>query len=215
MWLVLWGDRLAVTACPVPPSWSPLACLPQLLASAEEETSRAVEEAAMLRCANEAAAAQRASGEARLAEELRLRMDLQVRRKRGEAGSGDWDAGASCPPAACLTLSSRSPSQHDKSELEAVAAEQSGVVVSQRGELAQLRGDLQRSRDEALALAEDRARLEVRWHGEQRPAAETQLGGSCGACGSECNPLLSHLTCCPPSRSTGGEPARAARLPDE
>lgn len=33
----------------------------------------------MLRRANEAAAAQRASGEARLAEELRLRLDLQVR----------------------------------------------------------------------------------------------------------------------------------------
>lgn len=41
------------------------------------------------------------------------------------------------------------------------AAERAGVVASQEGELAQLRSDLQRARTDGLALAEDRARLQV------------------------------------------------------
>lgn len=51
---------------------------PQLLATAEEEAARHADETALLRRANEAAAAQRAADQVRLAEELRLRLDLQV-----------------------------------------------------------------------------------------------------------------------------------------
>ena len=52
--------------------------------------------------------------------------------------------------------------QHRVEELEAADAEWAGVMAAQEAELAQLRGELARARAEGLALAEDKARLEVR-----------------------------------------------------
>lgn len=100
----------------------------QLLATAEEETSRHAEEAALLHRAHEAQAAQAAAAEERAADLLRQRLDLQ----------------------------------HRVEELEAAGAERAGVAAAQEAELVQLRGDLAWARAEGLALAEDKARLEVR-----------------------------------------------------
>ena len=48
-----------------------------------------------------------------------------------------------------------------REELAATSGEQAAVVASQDAELAQLRGELARARAAGLALAEDKARLEV------------------------------------------------------
>lgn len=100
----------------------------QLLATAEEETARHAEEAALLHRAHEAQAVQATAAEERAAELLRQRLELQ----------------------------------HRVEELEAAGAEQAGVVAAQGAELVQLRSDLARARAEGLALAEEKARLEVR-----------------------------------------------------
>ena len=99
----------------------------QLLAAAEEESSRHAEEAALMRRSVDTLAGLRAAAEARLAEEYRQRLDLEQARV----------------------------------ELAAASREQAEVVASQDAELAQLRGELARARAEGLALAEDKARLEV------------------------------------------------------
>ena len=68
--------------------------------------------------------------------------------------------------------------QHRVEELEAAAAERAGVLAAQDAELTQLRGDLAHARAEGLALAEDKARLEVRGC----RAGQMGGGGGCAAC---------------------------------
>lgn len=165
----------------------------QLLATAEEETGRHAEEAALLHRAHEAQAVQAAAAEERAANLLRQRLDLQ----------------------------------HRVEELEAAGAERAGVAAAQEAELVQLRGDLARARTEGLALAEDKARLEVR--GRQSHGVCKLLGRvrirhvRLVESGSEvwlCCPLYhcvkpAHIAVgsrLPPA--PGGGQAGAARLPD-
>lgn len=81
--------------------------------------------------------------------------------------SASTDAGRlPCPPGALIRhLAEAIPActvlQHEKEELEAAAGEQGALVATQRAELAALRSELQRARADGLALAEDKARLEV------------------------------------------------------
>ena len=184
----LWGAAAPACQCCRP-------ILPQLLATAEEERERHAEEAALLRRANEAAGAQHAADSAKLAEELRLRLDLQVLH-------GGWVAAQRCaglclrgcarsfdrrrsggrqpvrcsPPACRLAVRSNLPTpplpQHDKEELQATGEERARALAGLEAELARARADLARARADGLALTEDRARLEVGWAG---------LGWACAA----------------------------------
>lgn len=56
---------------------------------------------------------------------------------------------------------------HRNEELEEAAAEAAGVAAALGAQLAQLQGDLQRAQAEGLALAQDKARLEVRGGGSR------------------------------------------------
>ncbi|KAL4458548.1 hypothetical protein ABPG75_013413 [Micractinium tetrahymenae] len=67
--------------------------------------------------------------------------------------------------------------EHRVEELEAAAAQQAAAAAAQEAELAQTRADLQRSRAEGLALAEDKARLEVEGQQLQRDYQTSEIMG--------------------------------------
>lgn len=133
-----------------------LPLLLQLLASAEDESTRHAEEAAALRRAVDSQSSLRIAAEARAAEEHRQRVDLQ----------------------------------HRVEELQDAAEEHAATAAAQEAELVQLRGDLERTRAEGLALAEDKARLEVRlpcwdccgWYPLISPCCHSFLWPACMHC---------------------------------